>query len=149
MIEIGVFVAFAWTDLFKLVDALFRARPRVHFAVGLAAFLGQLVPVFGLGQELAHRALRQAEYVLGEHTLTDVVHAEQIAHFLRYVGRVYGIIGVQVSLTRTKSAAWPKAFEVLTVAVLYLSLLPRRLHLLFRCCCCKHLECLYYQFWHY
>ena len=70
LIEIVVLVALARTYGLECVDALLRARPRVHLAVGFAAFLGELVPVLGLGQEFAHGALRQAQYKFGKNALT-------------------------------------------------------------------------------
>ena len=94
LIEVIVLVTLARTYGLERVYALLRARPRVHLAVGLAALLRELVPVLGLGEELADRALRQAQYKLGEDTLTYVVQAEKVAHFLRYIGRVERLVVV-------------------------------------------------------
>ena len=88
LIEIVVLVAFARANRLQTVDVLVRARPAVHFAIGLAALFGQLVPVLRLGQELAYRSLGQAQDVLGEDALSDVVHAEEVSDFLGDVGRV-------------------------------------------------------------
>jgi len=38
-------------------DVASVTNPLVHSAVGIASLLGQLVPVFGLGQQLADSAL--------------------------------------------------------------------------------------------
>jgi len=64
------------------------ANPLVHAAVRVTALLGQLVPVLRLGQQLADGALRQAEHVAREQSLTDVVGAEDFAHVLGHVRRV-------------------------------------------------------------
>lgn len=66
----------------------------MHLAVGVAALLRQLVPGLGLGQQLGHRALRQPQNVLGEQSLSDVVHGQQLADPPADVQRVQ--VGVRV-----------------------------------------------------
>ena len=75
-------------DRLQRVHVALVGGPRVHLAVRLAPLLRQLVPVLRLRQQLADGALRQAEHVLREQPLPDVVRAEDLADVLRDVRRV-------------------------------------------------------------
>lgn len=88
------FPTFAWNERLEEQNGGFVAGPGVHFAVGIAAFLRQLVPGLGLGEELGDGALREAEDELGEESLADVVHGEELADAARNSQRVQGLAGV-------------------------------------------------------
>ena len=66
----------------------------MHLAVRIAALLRQLVPGFWLGQQLGDGALRQSEHELGEESLADVVHGEELADASRNGQRVEGLTRV-------------------------------------------------------
>lgn len=51
-------LTFSGRGILECVDVAYVLEPVVHLPVGLAALLGELVPVLGLGEQLAHRALR-------------------------------------------------------------------------------------------
>lgn len=68
----------------------------MHLPVRVAALLRELVPRLGLGQQLRHRALGQAQHVLREQPLPDVVHRQQLAHAPADVQRVEVGVGVFV-----------------------------------------------------
>ena len=54
--------------------------PRVHLPVAVPSLLGELVPGLGFGEELADCSLAEAQHVLGEQALPDVVHRQQLSH---------------------------------------------------------------------
>ena len=54
--------------------------PGVHLPVAIPSLLGELVPGLGLGEELGDGALAQAQHVLGEQSLPDVVDREKLTH---------------------------------------------------------------------
>jgi len=99
-VEEAVLVALARTDGLERGDGVVGAGPGAHFAVALAPLLRQLVPVLGLGEQLADRALRQAQNELGEDALPDVVQAEQVAHLLRDLGRVDRLVAGATAAVR-------------------------------------------------
>ena len=61
-------------------DRVVVVTPGVHLPVAVPALLGELVPGLGLGEELGDGALAQAQHVLGEQPLPDVVDREQLPH---------------------------------------------------------------------
>ena len=70
---------FLGADGFQVKHIVFVAQPRVHFAVRLASFLCQFIPVLGLGEKLADRTLAQTQHVLCKQALTDVMRAQHLA----------------------------------------------------------------------
>lgn len=68
----------------------------MHLAVGVSSLLGELVPGFGLAEQLGHGSLGQTEHVLGEQPLPDVVDGEEFPHPARDVQRVQVLRGVLV-----------------------------------------------------
>lgn len=68
----------------------------MHLPVTVPPLLRQLVPRLRLRQQLGDGALRQAQYVLGEQPLPNVVDREQLADASRDVQRVQILRGVLV-----------------------------------------------------
>lgn len=69
-------------DRVRIVDEHLHANER------LATLLRQHDPVFGPSEQIAHAALRQAEYALAEQSLRDRVLAEQVFHAFHQLVRV-------------------------------------------------------------
>ena len=87
-------LTFTGNERLEEEDGRFVTRPRVHFAVRVAAFLRQFVPRLRLGQQLGDGALRQAQHEFGEQALADVVHRQELADTSRDGQSVQRLAGV-------------------------------------------------------
>jgi hypothetical protein len=83
---------------FKQQYGVVVAGPPMHFSIAVATLLRQLVPGLRLTQQFAHRALTQAQHVLGEQSLPDVMYREEFAHPPRDVQRIEVLRGVLVHI---------------------------------------------------
>ena len=76
-------------DAAQCQDVLLVGQELPHLVEGLLAAHGQLAPGLGPGQDLADRALRQAQHVVAEDALADVVLDELLLHLPRDLRRVH------------------------------------------------------------
>ena len=84
---------FLRSERLESCDVVLVGCPEVHSPIRFSAFLGQLIPMFRLGEEFAYCPLRQPEYVSRKQTLADVVRTQDLTYALGNFGSVEGLNG--------------------------------------------------------
>ena len=73
-------LSFPWYQSLEEEYGLIVPHPGVHLPVGVPPLLRELVPRLGFAQQLADGPLGQAQHVLGEQSLADVVYGQHLSH---------------------------------------------------------------------
>ena len=73
-------LSFPWYQSLEEEYGLIVPHPGVHLPVGVPPLLRELVPGLGFAQQLADGPLGQAQHVLGEQSLADVVYGQHLSH---------------------------------------------------------------------